>query len=83
MLPLIRLLSKYNFPALPEDLELARCVAGRDSNGNKGALKYSKEHSNQFGVHARGLVGMVEKMPILVRQPEDADYTPEIIEIVI
>lgn len=82
-MPFIHLLKKYNFPALPEDVELARHIAGRDSNGDKGGLKLSTETYNQRGVYARGLVGKVEKMPLLVRQPKDDDYKPEVIEIVI
>lgn len=84
MLPLIRLLRKHKFPALPEDVEAARIIAGRDLNGNKGAFNPALHDSQPHGVYARGLVGMVEKMPVLVRQPEDADYEQnEAIEIVI
>lgn len=74
MLPLIRLLKKYNFPALPEDREKAQKIAGRDDQGKKGRLIHDAENVIPLGVYARGLVGLVKKMPLLERQPEDDDY---------
>jgi len=74
MMPFVHLLKKHNFPVLPEDVETARALAGRDINGNKGALKPFPGDPKPRGVHARGLVSMVEGMPKLKKEPGDADY---------
>lgn len=67
-------LKRHGFPALPEDVETAKLIAGRDGNGNKGALKPLPGAPIPPGVHSRGLVSIVQSMPVLVKEPGDADY---------
>jgi hypothetical protein len=63
MMPFLHLLKKYKFRVLPEDLERARKLAGRDEKGNKGALKDLSVDQRPKGVHTRGLVYLVERLP--------------------
>ncbi|MFT6765262.1 MAG: hypothetical protein ACJAZS_000137 [Alteromonas naphthalenivorans] len=63
MMPFLYLLKKHDFRVLPEDIEKAKKIAGRDEKGNKGVFKNISSNQKPNGAHTRGLVYLIEKLP--------------------